>query len=158
MRLPHSGWFVRNAALYTSENREASMQGLSHITLIVRDLDRTAALFSRVFGAREVYASGEKTFSIAREKFFLIGSVWICIMEGVPLSERTYNHVAFSVAEDDFEDCQRRVAEAGVDVLPGRLRVPGEGCSIYFYDYDNHLFEIHAGSLSDRLKRYANND
>lgn len=131
------------------------MQGLSHITFIVRDLERTAALFSRVFGAREVYESGDDTFSLSREKFFLIGDVWICAMEGEPLPERAYNHVAFSVPEDAFEECERRVAEAGVDVLPDRPRVPGEGRSIYFYDFDNHLFEIHAGSLDERLRRYA---
>lgn len=37
---------------------------------------------------------------------------------------------------------------------PGRKRVPGEGKSLYFYDYDNHLFELHAGSLSNRLDAY----
>jgi len=39
--------------------------------------------------------------------------------------------------------------------LPGRPRLGGEGRSIYFYDYDNHLFELHTSSLSNRLKQYA---
>ncbi|EIW18957.1 lactoylglutathione lyase-like lyase [Pelosinus fermentans DSM 17108] len=30
----------------------------------------------------------------------------------------------------------------------------GEGRSLYFYDYDNHLFELHTGTLTERLKRY----
>ena len=131
------------------------MQGLSHITFVVRDLERTAALFSHVFDAREVYASGDKTFSLSRERFFLIGDVWICAMEGAPLPDGTYNHVAFSVPEDAFEEYKKRVEGAGVNVLPGRPRVPGEGRSIYFYDFDNHLFEIHAGTLAARLDRYA---
>jgi catechol 2,3-dioxygenase-like lactoylglutathione lyase family enzyme len=131
------------------------MTGLNHITFIVRDLERTAALFMNALGAREVYSSGDRAFSLAREKFFLIGDVWVCAMEGEPLADRTYNHVAFSVTEDEFEECARRVAEAGVDVLPGRPRVPDEGRSIYFYDFDNHLFEIHAGSLEERLRRYS---
>lgn len=134
------------------------MHGLSHITFIVRDLERAAALFSHIFGAREVYASGDRTFSLSRERFFLIGDVWVCAMEGEPLRERTYNHIAFSVSEADFEECARRVAEAGVDVIPDRPRVAGEGRSIYFYDFDNHLFEIHAGSLGERLRGYAEND
>jgi fosfomycin resistance protein FosX len=25
----------------------------------------------------------------------------------------------------------------------------------YFYDYDNHLFELHTGTLEERLARYA---
>lgn len=135
-----------------------TMPGLSHITFVVRDLGRTAALFKHVFGAREVYESGERTFSLSRERFFLIGDVWVCAMEGEPLPERTYRHVAFSVPEDEFAECERRVQEAGVDVLPGRPRVPGEGRSIYFYDFDNHLFEIHVGSLGERLTRYLNDN
>lgn len=132
------------------------MPGLSHITFVVRDLERTAALLSCVLGAREVYRSGDKTFSISRERFFLIGDVWICTMEGDSLSERTYNHVAFSVPENEFDEYARRVADADLEVLPGRARVPGEGRSIYFYDFDNHLFEIHAGSLKERLRCYSN--
>ncbi len=134
------------------------MPGLSHITFVVRDLERTAALFSYVLGAREVYRSGDRTFSLSRERFFLIGDVWVCAMEGEPFPERTYNHVAFSVPAGEFEECERRIAAAGVEVLPGRARIAGEGRSVYFYDFDNHLFEIHAGSLKERLESYAENN
>jgi catechol 2,3-dioxygenase-like lactoylglutathione lyase family enzyme len=133
------------------------MPGLSHITFVVRDLERTAALFLNVLGAREVYRSGDRPFSLSRERFFLVGDVWICAMEGEPLSVRTYNHVAFSVPEKEFDEYARRVADAGAEVLSGRARVPGEGRSIYFYDFDNHLFEIHAGSLKERLACYSTN-
>jgi hypothetical protein len=33
--------------------------------------------------------------------------------------------------------------------------VAGEGHSLYFYDYDNHMFELHTGTLEERLTRYA---
>lgn len=131
------------------------IKGISHITLIVRDLVRTVDLLRTVFDAREVYSSGGQTFSIAREKFFMIADVWLCIMEGDPLSERTYNHIAFQISEDEAEDYIRRIAEAGAELRPGRLRVSGEGQSIYFYDYDNHLFELHTGDLKTRLLRYT---
>jgi hypothetical protein len=40
-------------------------------------------------------------------------------------------------------------------VREGRSRVAGEGRSIYFHDHDNHLFELHTGTLGERLQRYA---
>jgi hypothetical protein len=36
-----------------------------------------------------------------------------------------------------------------------RSRGAGEGYSIYFYDFDNHLFELHTGSLPERLEHYS---
>ncbi len=130
------------------------VKGLSHITLIVKNLDRTAAFLQTVFDAEEVYSSNEKTFSLSREMFFLIHDVWLCIMEGEPLTERTYQHIAFEISAADFETYRSKVAAAGAELRPERLRVDGEGSSIYFYDFDNHLFELHTGTLAERLERY----
>ncbi len=129
--------------------------GLSHITLVVRNLKRTAAFLEKVLDAREVYDSGDKTFSLAREKFFLISGCWVCLMEGEPLPERTYNHIAFQVRERDLDDYAGRLKEIGAQIKEGRPRVEGEGRSIYFYDFDNHLFELHTGTLAERLLRYT---
>ena len=46
------------------------IEGLSHVTFVVRDLDRMTRILIGIFGAREVYASGDEIFSVAREKFF----------------------------------------------------------------------------------------
>jgi len=43
----------------------------------------------------------------------------------------------------------------GLEVRESRSRVKGEGCSIYFYDYDNHLFELHTETLEERLILYG---
>jgi len=131
------------------------IEGLSHLTFVVRDLDRTERLLSSVLGARKVYDSGEHTFSLSKERFFLIGDIWVVIMEGDPLPSRTYNHTAFKIAEADYELCLERIRSLGLDLREPRLRVEVEGRSIYFHDYDNHLFELHTGTLSERLKRYA---
>ena len=132
-----------------------SVEGLSHLTFVVRDLERMSKFLTGVFDAEEVYASGDKTYSIAREKFFLIGGVWVAIMEGDGLPAKTYNHTAFKIDEAEFESYLERVERAGVERLPPRPRVEGEGRSLYFYDFDNHLFELHTGTLSERLARYA---
>ena len=131
------------------------VSGLSHMTFIVRDLERSASFFEEIFGAREVYSSGDKSFSCAREKFLLINELWVCLMEGAPVAERSYNHVAFHIPDGELEDYIARLRSAGAEIKPPRARVEGEGHSVYFYDYDNHLFELHTGTLEERLKCYA---
>ena len=131
-----------------------TIRGVSHLTLIVRDPERTAALFCEALGAAEVYDSGDRQFSLAREKFFLLGGVWLAFMQGEP-PERSYRHVAFFVDDDQLELYESRLIAAGVEVKPPRPRVQGEGRSLYFYDFDNNLFELHTGTLQERLERYA---
>ena len=131
------------------------ISGISHMTFIVADLERASMFFTKIFDAKEVYSSGDNTFSLSREKFFLIAGIWVCIMEGQPLAERSYNHVAFKVDESDFDDFVSRIKETGAEIKPERPRVDGEGRSIYFYDFDNHLFELHTGTLEQRLERYS---
>jgi catechol 2,3-dioxygenase-like lactoylglutathione lyase family enzyme len=131
------------------------IEGLSHVTFVVRDLERMTRILTGIFGAREVYASGDETFSVAREKFFQLGDLWISVMEGEPLPSRTYNHIAFQIDDAAFEAYEAKVRALGLEIRPPRQRVPGEGRSIYFYDDDNHLFELHTGTLAERLERYA---
>lgn len=128
--------------------------GVSHLSFVVRDVDRTARLLCEGLGAEEVYDSKGKNFSLSREKFFLLGGVWLAFMEGNP-SERPYRHVAFEVAEQEIPSDEENLRALGVEIKAPRARVHGEGLSLYFYDYDNNLFELHAGTLSQRLARYA---
>ncbi len=129
--------------------------GLSHITFIVRDLDRMERILTDILDAQKIYDSGAEGFSISKERFFDIGGVWVATMEGDPLPQRSYNHVAFEMGPDEYDDRLARIRALGLDVREGRSRVPGEGQSIYFYDDDNHMFELHSGTLQERLERYA---
>jgi catechol 2,3-dioxygenase-like lactoylglutathione lyase family enzyme len=131
------------------------IEGLSHITFITRDLDRMETMLTRVLDARRIYDSGDKMFSLSKERFFDIGGVWIATMQGDPLLVKSYNHVAFKMADEEYEERLRRIRDLGLEVEEGRARVTGEGRSIYFYDDDNHLFELHSGTLAERLARYA---
>lgn len=131
------------------------ISGISHMTFIVKSLTRSSVFFEEIFDAEEIYSSGEHTFSIAREKFFVIGNLWICLMEGDPLTERVYNHIAFQIEEHELERYIERINSVGAEIRPGRPRIAGEGHSVYFYDYDNHLFELHTGTLEERLKHYS---
>ena len=129
--------------------------GLSHMTFIVKNLEASTAFWTDIFGAQEVYASGDRTFSVAREKFFLVGDMWICIMEGDPVKERDYSHIAFRINDSDFDDYVIKINSAGAEIKKDRSRIEGEGRSIYFYDFDNHLFELHTGVLETRLQGYS---
>lgn len=129
--------------------------GLSHITMIVHDLDKTATMLTKILNAKEVYSSCDRTFSLSKEKFFLIDDVWVCIMEGNAFSERTYNHIAFKIAKSEYDRYIETIKELGLELRPPRPRVDGVGRSIYFYDYDNHLLELHTGTLDERLARYG---
>ena len=90
------------------------IEGLSHITLIVRDLQRMSAILSQVLDGREIYSSGDDTFSVSREKFFIVGGQWIAVMEGASArvipnldgARATPTLVAFG------EDGEPRVGEA----------------------------------------------
>jgi fosfomycin resistance protein FosX len=131
------------------------IEGVSHITFIVKDLEKTARIFIDGLGGEEVYSSGDEMFSVSREKFFMVGGVWIAIMEGDALPTRTYNHVAFKIKPDEIDAYLSKLKALNLEIRAPRSRVEGEGQSIYFYDYDNHTFELHTGTLSDRLARYA---
>jgi fosfomycin resistance protein FosX len=132
----------------------SAIEGLSHMTFIVRDLDRMERLLTTVLGARKVYDSGTETFSLSKERFFTIGGLWIATMEGDPLPTRTYNHLAFKIDDADYDGFLDRIRALDLE-LTDRSRVEGEGRSIYFYDHDNHMFELHTGTLEQRLVRYS---
>lgn len=128
--------------------------GISHITFIVKDLNLAKLFFESIFDAKEVYSSEDKFFSLSKEKFFLINDIWIAVMEGCEKKEKAYNHVAFKIKEEDVKIYLEKIEKLGVHILPQRKRIEGEGASIYFYDFDNNLFELHTGNLKDRLKSY----
>ena len=130
------------------------ISGLSHITFIVHDLDKMTRIIVEVLGGREIYASGAKRHSISPEKFFDVGGIWIALMQGDPLPTRTYNHVAVKVSVEQLEKAKIAIETLGLDVRESRPRVAGEGHSLYFHDYDNHLFELHSGTLEERLAAY----
>jgi fosfomycin resistance protein FosX len=132
-----------------------SIKGISHITFIVKDIDRAAIFFQDGLGAVEVYDSAERNFSQSREKFFTLCGTWLAVMQGEPPPDRTYRHLAFKIDDADLDGFEARLQTIGVEIKMPRPRVPGEGRSLYFYDFDNHLFELHTGTLEERLESYA---
>ncbi|MEN9229647.1 MAG: FosX/FosE/FosI family fosfomycin resistance hydrolase [Thermostichus sp. DG02_5_bins_236] len=132
----------------------SNIEGISHITFIVRDVQRMAQILTQVLQAQEVYSSSSPTAVGPEEKFFLIGELWVAILQGDPLPTKTYNHIAFKIPEAALPEYQRRVEALDLEILPSRSRQSGEGKSLYFYDEDHHLFELHTGTLAERLATF----
>jgi len=122
--------------------------GISHITFVVKNLSRTADFLERIFDAKEVHSS-------QTTKYFLINDLWIALNIGEALAAKTYNHIAFQISPDDMEKYIERIKCVGAEIKPSRPRDAEEGHSIYFYDFDNHLFELHTGTLPERLAYYS---
>lgn len=131
------------------------IEGISHITFIVQDLERMAKFLCEGLGAMEIYDSKGRNFSKSREKFFRLGNLWLAAMEGASLAERTYHHLAFKVSENDLPQYENKLRAIGIEIQEPRPRIDGEGLSLYFFDFDNHLFELHTGTLEQRLALYA---
>ena len=75
------------------------------------------------------------------------------LWNGDPI-QRSYNHIAFKADKERLPQIEVKIRLLGLYILPGRLRKPAEGESLYFYDYDGHLFELHAGNLERRMDYY----
>lgn len=131
------------------------IENISHITFVVKNLEKTSTLFKKIFDAKEVYNSGEKIYSLSKERFFIIGNHWIAVMESEEIINRTYHHVAFKINLKDYDTYLEKIRMMNLEIRPARPRVEGEGASIYFYDYDNNLFELHTGTLEERLLTYT---
>lgn len=149
-----SGRFLMRSATGAGPEGGMSVRGVSHVTFVVADLDRMEAILGAVLDARRLYDSGEDTFSLSRERFYDVAGLWVAVMEGERAAARSYDHVAFRIDEGDYDERLARIRALGLEIREGRPRVEGEGRSIYFHDHDGHLFELHTGTLEQRLARY----
>lgn len=127
---------------------------ISHITFIVKDVEKSTTIFKELFDAKEIYDSKNKNFSLSREKFLLVNDLWIALMEGESLAEKTYNHLAFKIDKKELKSYRLKIEKLGLEIKNDRTRIDAEAESIYFYDFDNHLFELHTGTLEQRLSKY----
>ncbi|HBB28238.1 MAG TPA: FosX/FosE/FosI family fosfomycin resistance thiol transferase [Clostridiales bacterium] len=134
------------------------IEGISHVTFVVKNLDKTTELFKEIFEAKEVYYSGDKKHSLFKERFFIIGNQWIAVMEDDNIINRTYHHLAFKISALDVDSYLDKIIALNLELKPPRERVSDEGYSIYFYDYDNNLYELHTETLEKRLRAYKKAD
>ncbi|NRT35141.1 catechol 2,3-dioxygenase-like lactoylglutathione lyase family enzyme [Clostridium beijerinckii] len=127
------------------------IEGLSHITFTVRNVEKTAELFNKIFNAEEVYYNGERKHSLFKERFFMIGGQFISVIQDRNTINRTYHHVAFKISNSDVESYLEKIKDLDLELKTSMKRSIDEEYSIYFYDYDNNLFELHTETLKKKI-------
>lgn len=126
------------------------IQGINHVCFSVSDLTASMDFYERILGAKPL-VNGR---SLA---YFDLNGLWIALnvedvaREPMPM---TYTHIAFTVAEEELDAWMKRLRDGEVRILPGRERDERDKRSVYFLDPDGHRFELHTGSLQDRMDYY----
>lgn len=125
------------------------LDGINHIALNVRDMDRALDFYTGVLGfpvtMRSETQAGLKHIEVDA------GNVAIALFESPGLdltaAQKTmtndgYLHFAFTGSYDRYDATLQVLKDKGV-VLDGEPRDWGDGISIYFPDPDGHQIEIH---------------
>jgi catechol 2,3-dioxygenase-like lactoylglutathione lyase family enzyme len=119
------------------------LESISHIALVVKDPARTAALFHDLFGVR---ARERKDEEGHLETFLRLGGTWIALV-GAPVERaRTGDHIAFKATPEVLEATAAKLQAMGRELIRARGNT-----SLYFFDYDDHVFELDTADITQEL-------
>ncbi|MCP1292519.1 fosfomycin resistance glutathione transferase [Chromobacterium sp. S0633] len=118
------------------------LNGLNHLTLAVRDLERAWDFYALTLGCQP-HARWDGG------GYLSLDGLWLCLsLDPAAAPAPGYTHYAFGVDAADFPAWRERLAAAGVRQWRDNR---SEGDSLYFLDPDGHQLELHVGSLASRL-------
>jgi len=119
------------------------LESLSHIALVVKDPRRTATLFHDLFSARPIEREDDEGHL---ETFVRLGGVWI-VLVGAPVQRApTGDHVAFRATPEILEATAAKLQTMGREFIRARANR-----ALYFFDYDDHVFELDVEDLDEVL-------
>ena len=118
------------------------LTGLNHVTLAVRDLEKSLVFYASLLGFTP-------HVRWARGAYLTLGTFWLCRSIDESRPSEDYSHIAFSIAAEDFAAFVSRIENAGVIQWKTNR---SEGDSLYILDPDGHKLEIHVGNLDTRLQ------
>ncbi len=116
---------------------------IGHIALIVKDSSRTAALFEDLFGASIVVRNDADGHE---ETFVRLGRTWFVLVQAEVDRPRSGDHIAFSVSKSTLLETAERLKGMKVEFFLAR-----SDTALYFFDYDNHVFELDTTDLDREL-------
>jgi len=118
---------------------------ISHIALIVKDPARTGALFRDLFSARVLERMDDEGHL---ETFVRLGGTWLVLVAAPVERARTGDHIAFHATPEVLEATVAKLEALGYEFIRARSNT-----SLYFFDYDDHVFELDTGDLDKELGR-----
>ncbi len=127
------------------------IQGINHLLFSVSDLEKSVLFYRDILQAK-LLVKGRRT------AYFDLNGFWLALNleEKIPREEikASYTHIAFTVEAAELSDWQQKLTANGVTIIESRARAPQDRPSLYFTDPDGHKFELHTGTLKDRLDYY----
>jgi fosfomycin resistance protein FosX len=119
------------------------LHSISHIALVVKDTARTAALLNDLFGAPVVQREDDEGHL---ETFVRVGGTWI-VLVGAPVQRtRTGDHIAFAATPETLEATVAKLQTLGREFIRAR-----SNRALYFFDYDDHVFELNTEDIDREL-------
>ena len=153
--------YLRTLWTYRSETRPQSMlrrlggdylrwsvgkpmlDTIGHIALIVKDSGRTATLFKDLFGAAIVVREDGDGHE---ETYVRLGRTWFVLAQAEVVRPRSGDHIAFLVSKTTLLETAEKLARMNMEFFLAR-----SDTALYFFDYDNHVFELDTTDLDREL-------
>jgi catechol 2,3-dioxygenase-like lactoylglutathione lyase family enzyme len=121
------------------------LKEIGHIALVVQNPARTASLFKELFASKII---ARKDSDGHEETFVQLGRTWFALVKADVQRARTGDHIAFSVSKSALLACAEKLRQMGQEFLFAR-----SDTALYFYDYDNHVFELDTTDLEKDLAK-----
>jgi catechol 2,3-dioxygenase-like lactoylglutathione lyase family enzyme len=119
------------------------LESISHIALVVKDPARTAALFRDLFSARAVVREDDEGHL---DTFVRLGGIWIVLVAAPVERTRTGDHIAFHATPEVLEATVAKLQALGQQFIRAR-----SNRALYFFDYDDHVFELDTEDIDKEL-------
>lgn len=121
------------------------LEAIGHIALVVKEPARTAALFHDLFGSRAVEREDAEGHL---ETFVRVAGTWIVLVDASVQRVRTGDHIAFRATPEILEATAAKLQAMGREFIRAR-----SGSALYFFDDDDHVFELDTEDLDTQLGR-----